>query len=142
MKKIKLKNYLIVPVFQLLQDVGLKDKASRGRTQFLKRLEEKNKDFNEALMEIRKEYFEVDDEGELRVEDGKYIFKDKKQEKELNEKVKELDEEEFEILFGEYSTKYEALFTALDNLDEELRGQKALAYDELMTAYEENEEVK
>lgn len=142
MKTIKLENQLIVPVFQFLQEVNLKGKASRGRTQFSKRLEDKSKDFNDALTDLRKEYFELDDEGELKVEDDKYIYKDKFQEEELNEKIKELNEEEFEIQFGEYSTKYEALFTALDNLDEELNGQKALAYDELMTAYEANEEEK
>lgn len=142
MKTIKLQNQLIVPVFQFLQEVNLKGKASRGRTQFSKRLEEKIKEFDEALTEIRKEYFELDEDGELKVDDDKYTFKDKSKEEELNEKIQELNEEEFEIQFGEYSTKYEALFTALDNLEEELNGQKALAYDELMTAYEANEEEK
>lgn len=142
MKTIKLENQLIVPVFQFLQEVSLKGKASRGRTQFSKRLEEKSKEFNDALTDLRKEYFELDDEGELKVDGDKYIYKDKSKEEELNEKIKELNEEGFEIQFGEYSTKYEALFTALDNLDEELNGQKALVYDELMTAYEANEEEK
>lgn len=142
MKTIKLQNQLIVPLFQFLQEINLKGKPSRGRTQFSKRLEEKSKEFNDSLTNLRKEYFELDNKGELKVDGDKYIYKDKTQEKELEEKIKELNEEEFEIQFGEYSTKYEALFTALNNLDEELNGQKALAYDELMTAYEANEEEK
>lgn len=142
MKTIKLENKLIVPVFQFLQEVSLKGKASRGRTQFSKRLQEKSKEFDEALTILRKEYFETDEDGELKVEEDKYIYKDKSQEEELNGKIKELDEEEFEIQFGEYSIKYDAFFTALDHLEEELNGPKALAYDELMTAYEANEEEK
>lgn len=143
MKTIKLENKSIVPVFNFLQGVNLKaNKASRGRTQFSKRLEEKNKEFNEALDEIRKEYFEIDENGELIIEEDKYIYKDESQETEVNEKIKELNEEKFEIHFGEYSTKYENLFNALDNLEIELSGQDAFAYNELMDAYEANEDKK
>lgn len=140
MKTIKLENKAIVPVFSFLQEVSLKGKASRGRTQFSKRLEEKNKEFNEALKEIRKEYFKVDGDGELIVENGEFITKDKTKNKELDERIQELDEELVEIHFGEYSTKYDAMFTALDTIEEELSGQRAYGYNELMDAYEVNEE--
>lgn len=144
MKKIKLANNLIVPVFNFLSEVKLSaNKASRGRTQFLKRLEEKSKEFNEAATDIRKEYFKVNDEGNLLVVDGEYQFKDPEmkavQDVALTKKLTELGEETFEIHFGEYSTKYEALFSALDNLEVELSGADALAYNELMDAYESNE---
>ena len=147
MKTIKLENQLLVPVFTFLQSVNLKaNKASRGRTQLLKRLEEKSKEFNEALTEIRKEYFEVDENGELVVVDDQYEFKDKENKVtlkvELNDKVEELNKEQFEILFGEYSTKYDALFLALDNLEIEISGQEAFVYNELMDAYEVNEDKK
>lgn len=145
MKSIKLKNNLMIPVFALLKDAKLKNQASRGRNKFLKRLEEKNKEFNDELNEIRKEFFQVDERGELKSEEGRFIFKeevDDNQEsiEDLNKRVKELEEETFEISFAEYSTKYEALFEALEHLDEELSGDKALAYDELMEAYENIEE--
>lgn len=139
MKKIKLENKMIVPVFQFLQGATLKGKATRGRNQFMKRLEEKSKEFNEALTEVRKEYFLLDKEGELIVEDGNFIFKLDADKKELEDKIKELNEEELEIQFGEYSTKYEALFKALDEYEESLSGQDALGYNELMDAYEVNE---
>lgn len=147
MKTIKLENKLLVPVFTFLQSVNLKaNKASRGRTQLLKRLEEKSKEFNEALTEIRKEYFEIGEDGELVVVDSQYKFKDEKNkttlEAELNVKVEELNKEQFEIQFGEYSTKYDALFIALDNLEIEISGQEAFAYNELMDAYEVNEDIK
>jgi len=147
MKSIKLKNNLMVPVFTLLKEAKLKNLASRGRNKFLKRLEEKNKEFNDELTEIRKDFFQVDEKGELKAEDGQFIFKEEVDEhpelkEDLNKRVKELGEETFEISFAEYSTKYEALFEALEHLDEELSGDKALAYDELMDAYENTEEEK
>lgn len=137
----------MVPVFTLLKEAKLKNLASRGRNKFLKRLEEKNKEFNDELTEIRKDFFQVDEKGELKSEDGQFIFKEEVDEHpelkdDLNKRVKELGEEAFEISFAEYSTKYEALFEALEHLDEELSGDKALAYDELMDAYETIEEEK
>ena len=147
MKKIKLANNLIVPVFNFLNEVKLSaNKASRGRTQFLKRLEEKNKEFSEAVTDIRKEYFKVDENGELLIVEGEYQFKDPEmkvvQDAALTKKLTELGEELFEIHFGEYSTKYEALFSALDHLEVELSGSDALAYNEVMDAYEANEDKK
>ena len=147
MKSIKLKNNLMVPVFTLLKEAKFKNLASRGRNKFLKRLEEKNKEFNDELTEIRKDFFRVDDEGKLKVEDGKFVFKPEVEKQpelkeDLNKRVKDLENEDFEISFAEYSTKYEALFEALEHLDEELSGDKALAYDELMDAYENIEEEK
>ena len=147
MKKIKLPNKLIVPVFNFLTETKLSaNKASRGRTQFLKRLEEKSKEFSEVVTDIRKEYFKVDDNGDLIAVDGQYQFKDPEieatQNVELTKKLNELGEETFEIHFGEHSTKYEALFSALDNLEVELSGSDALAYNELMDAYEANEDKK
>lgn len=137
----------MIPVFTLLKEAKLKNLASRGRNKFLKRLEEKNKEFNDELTEIRKDFFQLDEDGKLKVEEGKFIFKEEVEEyprlkEDLNKRVKELEEEIFEISFAEYSTKYEALFEALENLDEELSGDKALAYDELMDAYESIEEEK
>lgn len=147
MKTIKLKNNLMVPVFTLLKEAKLKNQASRGRNKFLIRLEEKNNEFNDELTEIRKDFFQVDDEGKLKAEDGKFVFKTEVEKRpelkeDLNKRIIELENEKFEISFTEYSTKYEALFEALEHLDEELSGDKALAYDELMDAYENTEEEK
>lgn len=132
----------MVVVFTLLKDAKLKNQASRGRNKFLKRLEEKHKEFNDELTEIRKDYFQVDEEGNLKSENGTFIFKeevaDAESKAEMNDRLKALEDEEFEVSFAEHSTKYEALFSALAHLDEELSGDKAVAYDELMDAYEAN----
>ena len=138
-----MRNIDVVPVFNFLGDLELVGQASRGRTKFNSRLEEKNKEYLEDLKVIRKEYFEVDEAGELKVNgEGNLTYLDNitdEDKKALNERVLELQEETVEVSFTEYSTKYEAMFKDLDNLEIPLKGQKAYAYDLLMTAYEENE---
>lgn len=141
MKKIVVKNSAIVPIFEFLQEVTLKGIASRGRTTFSKRLEEKQKEYNEALIELRKEYFKVDEAGELIVKDGEYIPKGDKDVKELTEKIKDLNDEDIEIHYGEYSTKYEAMFEKIAALDVELKGTQAFGYNELLDAYEAVEQA-
>lgn len=141
-KTIKLENRLIVPVFEFLQNAVLKGKATRGRTQFLKRLEEKSKEFNEALETIRKEHFLCDEDGELLVFEDDWKFKEGFNTQKLESAIDELNKEEFEISFFEHSTKYESLFKALDEYDVDLTGKEAFGYSELMDAYEENEEEK
>lgn len=138
-----MRNIDVVPVFNFLGDLELVGQASRGRTKFNSRLEEKNKEYLEDLKVIQKEYFEVDEAGELKQKDDKLIPLDNltdEDKKVLNERVKELQEETVEVSFTEYSTKYEAMFKKLDKWEEPLKGQDAYSYDLLMTAYEENEE--
>lgn len=142
-KTIKLKNKFLSPVFQFLDTAVLKGKATRGRTQFMKRLEEKSEEYNESVKDIRKEYFQTDERGELVVVDDKYQWIDNVPEQELFQNdVNNLNEEYAEISFFEHSTKYESLFKALEEYDRELTGQEALGYSELMDAYEANEEEK
>lgn len=137
-KSIKIKNTEIIPTFEFLQDLELLAKASRGRNRLQARLAEKSKDFANDLMDIQKEYFKTDSEGELITEDGKNLIPIEGSDlQEFNNKVYELNDESAEIIFGEDSDKLEALFAALDDLQISLSGQKALVYDMLMTAYEE-----
>lgn len=145
MKTLKIKNRYIIVVSNLLNEINLKNQASRGRNKLIDRLVEKSKEFQEDLTEIRKEYFQVGEDGNLKAEDGRLVFKEDITEEDieaLNKSVEELQEESFEIAFVEHSKKYEALFDALNHLDEELSGEKALAYDVLLDAYEENGEEK
>ena len=137
-KSIKIKNTEIIPVFEFLQALELLPKASRGRNRLQKRLEEKNKEFANDLTDIQKEYFKTNSEGELITEDGKNLVPIEGSDlQELEHKVEELNNESAEIIFGEDSDKLEALFAGLDDLQIPLSGQKALVYDMLMTAYEE-----
>lgn len=137
-KSIKIKNTEIIPTFEFLQDLELLAKASRGRNRLQARLAKKNKEFANDLMDIQKEYFKTNSEGDLITEDGKTLIPIEGSDlQELEYKVEELNNESAEIIFGEDSDKLEALFAALDDLQIPLSGQKALIYDMLMTAYEE-----
>lgn len=137
-KSIKIKNTEIIPTFEFLQDLELLAKASRGRNRLQARLAEKNEEFANDLMDIQKEYFKTNSEGELITEDGKNLVPIEGSDlQEFNDKVYELNDESAEIIFGEDSDKLEALFAALDDLQVPLSGQKALIYDMLMTSYEE-----
>lgn len=141
MKTIKIKNTDTAPIHNFLNSLALNGKASRGRSKFIKRLAEKNKEFLEDLESLQKEYFKTDDSGDLIADDeGKLAFKEELDFDEYNTKYKGIENEYAEISFGEYSTKYEAMFNALDNLDVPLSGQDAELYDTLMTAYEAEEE--
>lgn len=144
MKKLKLKNNSIVKIYRFLDSISLKGQASRGRTKLQKRLQEKEKEYIEEKETIQKQYIELDADGEFVVlEDG--VSSPLKnglsiKEKELFlEKIKELDNDTFEISFVEYSEKYEELFKELYCLDKELVGEEAEAYDVLMESYEQNE---
>lgn len=143
MKSIKLKNNLIGVVYEFLTEVKLVGRASRGRSQFLKRLEEKDKEIVEFATEIRKKYFKVDESGDFIIENKQFIPKENVSGEDLDtlgQELGELETDTFEISFGEHSKQYEAMFEALDVIEEEMAGKVAYAYDELMIAYEENEE--
>lgn len=143
MKTIKINNINTAPIYNFLNSLELTGKASRGRSKFIKRLEEKNKEYLEDLAELQKEYFETDEKGDLITDDkGKLTFKKDLDFEEYNTKYEDIGNEQAEIIFGEYSTKYEAMFQALDNLDVPLSGQDAELYDTLMDAYEAEKETK
>lgn len=145
MRSIKIKNKSIAKIYEFLETIALKNKASRGKTKFQRRLQEKYAEYNEFLNEIRQKYFKVDDNGQFLVVDNHLQFLDDITEKQKLEYVKELNEldnDMVEISFSEYSEQYEAMFKALEELDVELKGDQAFAYDELMDAYDESNKVK
>lgn len=138
MKSIKLKNFEVVPVHNFLAKVELTGQASRGRSKFIKRLGEKNKEFAEDLEELQKQYFKVDENGSFITDsEQKLIYKDENQKDEAVEQMQALNSELVEISFAEYSKKFEAMFKELDEYDKPMSNLDADAYDTLMTAYEE-----
>lgn len=144
MKTLKLQNKNIEQIFNLLNHVELSQgQANRGKSKLINRLLEKDKELGEEKKVILEDYYQKDESGDFKREDGKLVPKAEveadKQEKEANEKFAELLDEEVEISFVEHSKKYEALFSELDSLEQKLSTQHALAYDVLMDAYEANE---
>lgn len=145
MKILSIENRLIVSIYTLLNKLELRGKASRGRSKLMARLVEKEKEFLNAKADIQKDYFAINGQGEFVVDGDMFVYKEGITPKEKNELVERLDElqnEKFEISFAEYSDKYNALFDELENLDMLLTGEDAIAYDELMDAYDRNEEEK
>lgn len=141
MKILKLENQSLPRIIQFLDKVELKPKASRGSRQLIKRLIEKHEEYQEDLTVIRSDYFQKDEEDNFKEKEGLLLYKDNltdEQKQEADMRVKELLNEQAEIAFVEHSTKYESLFKALEELDVLLGGEDALAYDELMTSYEDN----
>jgi len=145
MKTLKLKNDSIVQIYNLLEKIPMRGAASRGKTKLQKRLQEKESEYLSEKSEIQKEYTQLDEDGNfITLDDG--VSSPLKEGLTLEDKEKflaridELQKDTFEISFSEYSDKFEQMFKALSVLDMELIKEAALAYDELMDAYEANED--
>lgn len=144
MKNIVLENKSIVKIYNFLKGVPLKGKASRGRTKFQKRLQEKEEEYITEKQEIQKKYVQLDENGQFIVlEDGvsSPLREDltTEEKKLFLEQLKELENDTFVISFAEYSDKFENMFKELDLLEMKLTDEDAEAYNELMDAYEANE---
>lgn len=132
--EIKIENKYLTAVNNLLFNLKLKGKQTRARSKFLKLVLKKIEEFNEDEKTLVKEYAILDKEGEPIVIDDRYDIKDLKG---YGKAVKELNDEVAIISGGEYVNSFEELKTVLDNLDIELEGADAVAYDLLMDAFED-----
>ncbi len=144
-KKITLSNKEVLDAYKFLQNLTLSAKASRGRSKLLKRLEEKNKEFNDDLKELQNQYFDTEEDGSFKTAHGQMLFKEEITNDDKVEYFKAYDElfkDEVVIEFGEYSKKYEDLFDGLETLTQEISGENANIYDKLLDEYEANKEEK
>ena len=140
MSALNFKNAELVAVGNFLDSLKLKGRASRGRTKLIKVFAEKNKEYTEDLDEIRKNYFEVDDRGELKKDGDHYIFKNEDDLPQLHKEMRDLAEEKAVIDCTEYLEKFKALYQELLDYPYELDSQAALIYDVLMDQLEKTEE--
>lgn len=140
MSALNFKNAELVAVGNFLDSLKLKGRASRGRTKLIKVFAEKNKEYTEDLDEIRKNYFEVDDRGELKKDGDHYIFKNEDDLPQLQKEMSDLAEEKAVIDCTEYLEKFKALYQELLDYPYELDSQAALIYDVLMDQLEKTEE--
>ena len=144
-KKITLSNKEVLDAYKFLQNLTLSAKASRGRSKLLKRLEEKNKEFNEDLKELQNRYFDAKEDGSFKTAHGMMLFKEdvtNDEKEEYSTAYNDLFDEKVVIEFGEYSKKYEDLFDGLENLTQDISGENANIYDKLLDEYEANKEEK
>ena len=132
--EIKIENKYLTAVNNLLFNLKLKGKQTRARSKFLKLVLKKIEEFNEDEKTLVKEYAKLDKDGEPIVNGDRYDIEDLKG---YGKAVKELNDEVAIISGSEYVNSFEELKTVLDNLDIELEGADALAYDLLMDAFED-----
>ncbi|RDF99958.1 DUF1617 family protein [Lactiplantibacillus plantarum] len=149
---IEFKNSELAGLANILGDFKLKGKASLGRTVLIRKFSKKQEEVNDDLADIQKKYFETNKEGKLRVLEGgegklipKTEFADKKDPKKLGEKAaKELDDEiknlnnEVSIIdFSEYYPRFKALKVALEDYPYELESDSAIAYERVYDQLEQ-----
>lgn len=140
--KLKLQGKYLAPIDQLLFDLKLKNrKDSRSRTKLKKLIVRKLKEFEEDRKTLIEAYAEKDEEGNPKVnEQGSYLFPSGLPKK-LKEELDELGDELVIIEGGEYVNHITGMKKVLENeeIDIELSGSEADAYDHLLDAYEEAE---
>lgn len=139
-KLLKFKNNELVNVANFLVSIPLKTKASRARTSLVNKLSLKNEEYRKFQKDLLEKYAQKDESGELiQDENGSYPWV-KETKDEAVEALTELNNEEVYINIEEYRPNMKMLSLALDDLDIELSGQEAAAYDLLMDQLEEESE--
>lgn len=113
-------------------------KANRGRVKFLKKLEEKYKDFMEFKNAIFDEYLQKEND-EYLVVDDKYIVKDGK-EQQFNSDMNELLNEKIVISSGEYSNRFFDFFIVLQNYEGNI--ENIYLIDDILEQFEKQQEDK
>lgn len=119
--KIEINNLHLKKVAEFLDGVKLAGKASRGKTKLLNKLVAKLQEFSEDFNKIKEGKSDADGQ---------------------NDELIELANEISVIDMSEYPHLVQPLFAALDNYEEAINGEEAIAYDILMTAYESNNDLQ
>ncbi len=149
---IEFKNSELTGLANVLGGFKLKGKASLGRTVLIRKFAKKQEEVNDDRIEIQKKYFETDKEGSLRVfkgSEGKLIPRSElidkedpkklgtKAAKELDDEIKELNNEKAIIDFSEYLPRFKALKAALEDYPYELESDSAIAYERVYDQLEQ-----
>lgn len=119
--KIEIPNIHLKKVAEFLPTIELAGRASRGKVKFLDKLAVKLQEFSTDFNEIKE----------------KKSDEDKK-----NDEIIELVKENAIISMDEYPHLMDAFFDALENYEVALKGEDAVAYDVLLTAYESINDLK
>ncbi|WP_424349584.1 DUF1617 family protein [Latilactobacillus sp. 5-91] len=130
-KTLTFKNNELLPTANFLNDLNLKNRASRGRTKLIKLIAAKNSEYVDERKEALDPYFK---DGELlKGPDDKV---DETNAAKANEVASEIEAEPAVIEFTEYSDKLKALYESIVDYPDDLNDQDALLYDILMDQFE------
>lgn len=125
------KNMELVPVANFLNELNLKNKASRGRTKLIKLLAAKNDEYTDDRKEVSDPYFK---DGELLKDaDGNV---DKENEAKARKVLNEIEQETSIIDFTEYSDKLKVLYESIIDYPNDFSDTDAVIYDLLMDQFE------
>lgn len=122
MKKIKLKNIQIASIYNALDAIAVEGFAlKRGKGRLQRALSAKFEEYKKDEQDIREEYFEKNEDGEMKTkvsEDGnkKFVWKSDASievKEKANKQLKELHNEEVVIDLVEYETKIRTFFEGL-----------------------------
>lgn len=134
-------NNQIQSIFNTLDATVIEQgKAKRGKGKLQKALIKADKEYQEELKEIREEYFEIDEKGDIVRADGEWVAKKGKDRKEGKDKIQELLDEEFKVDVLTYDTKLKAFYEKLDKDEfttEQGKQFSDIAFDTLMDQLEE-----
>ena len=119
--KLEIQNIHLKTVTEFLPTVEFAGRASRGKVKFLDKVSAKLQEFSTDFNEIKE----------------KKMDEDKK-----NDEIIDLIKENAVISMEEYPQLMNAFFNALENYEVALKGDDAIAYDVLLTAYESNNDSK
>ena len=119
--KLEIPNIHLKKVVEFLPTIELAGRASRGKVKFLDKVSVKLQEFSTDFSKIK----------------DQQIDEDKK-----NDEIIELVKENAIISMEEYPQLTVAFFDALENYEVALKGEDAIAYDVLLTAYESNNDLQ
>ena len=115
-------------------------KANRGKAKLLKMLETKDNEYVEFRKDILKNYTELDEKGELKVdENNNFKLLDNVNIEQLNQDIQELDNENVIFDNTEYTERINDFMKALSESDLEYNNQEILLIDKILEQFEVKE---
>lgn len=127
----------LILFYQLISTVKAKGKQSRAVAKFNKLLIAKCIELEEDEKELIAQYFEVKEDGNANKNDiGQPILLGGASESEYNSEWVNLHDEPTVINITEYQPYLESLIKGLEEWDQELSGNDAIIYDELLDLLE------
>lgn len=139
--KLEIENKYLVPILNFLPKVGVKNEKSRARSKLQRLISRKVEEYREDDKKIIHDFANLDDQGDPIIKDDSYDIPKAKLKECGKERTKLLNEVAI-IEGGEYVNHFGILEEVLLNLDMELTGQDAEAYDILLDAFEAAKETK
>lgn len=142
--KITLKYKELETLYNVLTKSKFKNmKVNRGKAKLLNKLTEKDTEYVEFRKDILKNYTELDEKGELKVDENNNFKLLKNADiTKLNNDLQELDNEDVVFESGEYSNRFNDFLEALSESDLDYDTQEIILIDKILDEYESKGEIR